>query len=377
MSSEPDAKKAKQPVRVWCDGCFDMMHFGHANALRQAKAMGDYLIVGVHSDEEIRKNKGPPVMNEEERYEMVRACKWVDEVVEDAPYVTQLDVLDKYNCDFCVHGDDITTAGDGQDAYHLVKAANRYKEYARTQGVSTTDLVGRMLLMTKTHFTSDEEDKPMSIPHVSEMQGKPKDIVSPYTGASQFLPTTKRIVQFSDKKEPKPGDVVGYIQGTFDLFHVGHIAALKKARSMCDFLIVGVHSDKNANALHGQNYPIMNLHERLLSVLACRYVDEVVIGPPLAVSAELLDHFKVNKVFRGSRDAADNAGGDIFAEAKKRNIFVQFDSGSRMTTADIVRRIIKHRLEFEERNRRKSKREVDRMTENDDDAGDDGDSGKK
>lgn len=45
-----------------------MMHFGHANALRQAKAMGDYLVVGVHSDEEIKKNKGPPVMNERERY---------------------------------------------------------------------------------------------------------------------------------------------------------------------------------------------------------------------------------------------------------------------------------------------------------------------
>lgn len=43
------------------------MHYGHANALRQAKELGDYLIVGVHSDAEIRKNKGPPVMNEEER----------------------------------------------------------------------------------------------------------------------------------------------------------------------------------------------------------------------------------------------------------------------------------------------------------------------
>ncbi len=55
-----------------------MMHFGHANSLRQAKAMGDYLIVGVHTDgmvstaplimiEEIRLHKGPPVMNEQER----------------------------------------------------------------------------------------------------------------------------------------------------------------------------------------------------------------------------------------------------------------------------------------------------------------------
>ncbi len=86
-----------------------MMHFGHANALRQAKEMGDYLIVGVHNDEEIRKNKGPPVMTQQERYKAVRACKWVDEVVEDAPYTTQLEVLDQYHCDFCVHGDDIST----------------------------------------------------------------------------------------------------------------------------------------------------------------------------------------------------------------------------------------------------------------------------
>lgn len=38
------------------------------------------------------------------RYKMVRGIKWVDEVVEDAPYVTTLETLDKYNCDFCVHG---------------------------------------------------------------------------------------------------------------------------------------------------------------------------------------------------------------------------------------------------------------------------------
>ena len=53
--------------------------------------MGDYLVVGVHSDAEILKHKGPPVFNERERYQMVRAIKWVDEVVEAAPYITTIE----------------------------------------------------------------------------------------------------------------------------------------------------------------------------------------------------------------------------------------------------------------------------------------------
>lgn len=81
-----------------------MVHFGHANSLRQAKSLGDVLIVGVHTDEEISKHKGPPVFTQQERYKMVGAIKWVDHVVEGAPYVTTLETLDKYQCDFCVHG---------------------------------------------------------------------------------------------------------------------------------------------------------------------------------------------------------------------------------------------------------------------------------
>ena len=61
-------KSEKKRIRVYMDGCFDLMHFGHANALRQAKALGDELVVGVVSDEEIIANKGPPVLPMEERY---------------------------------------------------------------------------------------------------------------------------------------------------------------------------------------------------------------------------------------------------------------------------------------------------------------------
>lgn len=63
--------------------------------------------------EEIAKHKGPPVFTQEERYKMVQAIKWVDEVVPAAPYVTTLETLDKYNCDFCVHGSEWVGCGDG------------------------------------------------------------------------------------------------------------------------------------------------------------------------------------------------------------------------------------------------------------------------
>ncbi|GFY81699.1 phosphorylethanolamine cytidylyltransferase 1 [Actinidia rufa] len=54
-------RNKNKPIRVYMDGCFDMMHYGHCNALRQARALGDQLVVGVVSDAEITDNKGPPV----------------------------------------------------------------------------------------------------------------------------------------------------------------------------------------------------------------------------------------------------------------------------------------------------------------------------
>jgi cytidyltransferase-like protein len=82
MPEREKRKHPNKPVIVWVDGVFDMMHFGHANMLRQAKALGDKLIVGVNSDESVLKEKGfLPVMNEAERIIAVQGCKWADEVV--------------------------------------------------------------------------------------------------------------------------------------------------------------------------------------------------------------------------------------------------------------------------------------------------------
>jgi hypothetical protein len=79
----------------------------------------------------------------------------VDEVVEAAPYTTQLDYLEKYNVDFVVHGDDLVVNADGEDCYAAVRAAGKFKTVPRTEGVSTTDLVGRMLLITKEHHQGE------------------------------------------------------------------------------------------------------------------------------------------------------------------------------------------------------------------------------
>jgi len=67
-------RRRRRPVRVYMDGCFDMMHYGHCNALRQARALGDELIVGVISDDEIKANKGPPVTPLHER--SCPLCRW-------------------------------------------------------------------------------------------------------------------------------------------------------------------------------------------------------------------------------------------------------------------------------------------------------------
>lgn len=335
-----------------------MVHYGHSNQLRQAKAMGDYLMVGVHTDEEISKHKGPPVFTQAERYKMVRAIKWVDEILEGAPYVTTLQTLDQYNCDFCVHGDDITLTVDGKDTYEEVKKSGRYRECKRTQGVSTTDLVGRMLLMTKAHHSNMGSSDYQQ--HTDNF-GKDAKGRSPWTGVSQFLQTSQKIIQFASGTEPQPGDTIIYVAGAFDLFHIGHVDFLDAVHKLAEkpYIIVGLHFDQEVNRYKGKNYPIMNVHERTLSVLACRYVSEVVIGAPYTVNKDLLDHFKVDIVCHGKTDVLpDRDGTDPYDVPKRKGIFRTVDSGNDLTTDDIVQRIIKNRLQFEARNQKKEAKEM-------------------
>ena len=138
---------ADSPCRVYCDGVFDLFHYGHARALEQAKKLYPHttLIVGVCTDTDTLYHKGKTVMPQSERVESVRACKWVDEIIQDTPWVPTVSFLDEHNIDFVAH-DAIPYASDEmEDVYAEVKAAGRFAETQRTEGVSTSDLILRII----------------------------------------------------------------------------------------------------------------------------------------------------------------------------------------------------------------------------------------
>ncbi|KAG0467456.1 hypothetical protein HPP92_018423 [Vanilla planifolia] len=356
-------RRKKRPVRVYMDGCFDMMHYGHCNALRQARALGDELVVGVVSDAEITANKGPPVTPINERIIMVGAVKWVDEVIPDAPYAITEEFMNKlftkYNIDYIIHGDDPCLLPDGTDAYALAKKAGRYKQIKRTEGVSSTDIVGRMLLCVRErssgdHHTHSSLQRQFSHGHSPRFD----DGGSPHGGTriSHFLPTSRRIVQFSNGKSPSPDARIIYIDGAFDLFHAGHVEILRLARALGDFLLVGIHTDQTISSTRGSHRPIMNLHERSLSVLACRYVDEVIIGAPWEVSKDMITTFNISLVVHGT--IAENMGylkekSNPYAVPLEMGICRTIKSPLDITTSTIIKRIVSNHEAYQKRNERK------------------------
>merc|ERR1719253_2420374 len=95
------------------------------NAFRQARAIGDFLVVGVNSDDSVESAKGlRPVMNDAERQAAVAACRFVDQIVPASPYVMTAEyiqyLVDEYGIDYFVHGDDPCLV-DGKDVYEVPK----------------------------------------------------------------------------------------------------------------------------------------------------------------------------------------------------------------------------------------------------------------
>lgn len=92
--------------------------------------------------------------------------------------------------------------------------------------------------------------------------------------------------------------VIGYTTGVFDMFHIGHLNILKRAKEQCDYLIVGVTTDDLCYS-RKQKMPIICETDRMSIVSSIRYVDKVVPQRDMD-KLKAVKEFKVNKVFVGS-----------------------------------------------------------------------------
>ncbi|XP_077150783.1 choline-phosphate cytidylyltransferase B isoform X4 [Ranitomeya variabilis] len=99
----------------------------------------------VCSDELTHKYKGFTVMNEDERYEALRHCRYVDEVITDAPWTLTPEFLEKHKIDFVAHDDIPYSSAGSDDVYKHIKEAGMFVPTQRTEGISTSDIITRIV----------------------------------------------------------------------------------------------------------------------------------------------------------------------------------------------------------------------------------------
>ncbi len=92
--------------RVITYGTFDLLHYGHINLLKRAKALGDYLIVGLSSDEFNEMKNKKSYYTYEQRKIILEACRYVDWVIPECNWEQKINDIQKYKADIFVMGDD-------------------------------------------------------------------------------------------------------------------------------------------------------------------------------------------------------------------------------------------------------------------------------
>lgn len=317
-------------------------------------------------------------------------------------------LLDRLGCDCAVHGDDLPCTTDGTGLYDELLAAGRLRIVKRTEGTSTTALIGRLLSMSKEHLMkTSQEERVLSPTRVSEgaalgwnrtfsqdpagstagapgkrrgASGQPDGTAEPAEPAVpltapqpaplwMLLPTMSRMTLFFGERLRKVADAtrVVYVPGNWDLFHVGHIRFLEQAKKLGDFVLVGCYSDETIHSFKGLNYPLQTMHERALNVLACKFVDDVILGASWQVTQDMLTTMNIavvatgkNKVYAEPRaaDKPDPAGlGDPFEVPRARGVMKVVDSDCALTIDVIAERIVENIATYAIRQRKKEKAE--------------------
>ena len=115
---------------------------------------------------------------------------------------------------------------------------------------------------------------------------------------------------------------IGYTTGVFDMFHIGHLNILKRAKEQCEYLIVGVSTDEGVETYKNKR-PVIPFEERIAIVEAIRYVDKVV--PQISMDKmEAYNALKFDALFHGSDWKGSNMYEKIVADFEKVGVDVVF-----------------------------------------------------
>ena len=149
-----EAQNSGRKIRVHCDGVFDCFHSGHARLLEQVKKIipNVELVVGVCCDKDVLREKGIGIMNDEERLAAVGQCKWTDEIDFPAPWNPSIEHLKKIKCDFTAHDAIPYGSSDSDDVYRELKEEGYFIPTLRSEGISTSDIINRILCDRDEYF---------------------------------------------------------------------------------------------------------------------------------------------------------------------------------------------------------------------------------
>ena len=129
---------------IFCDGIFDMVHFGHVEHLKKAKTLFEdvFLIVGLTGDEDATGYKRKPIMDHKTRCDIIKSIRYVDKIIPNCPMYLTEEFIKEHKIDLVVHGFKDNNDCAKQGGYYDVPIKmNIMRELPYTEGISTTDII--------------------------------------------------------------------------------------------------------------------------------------------------------------------------------------------------------------------------------------------
>ena len=132
-------KEIVKLIKIWTNGCFDILHRGHIELFKYAKSLGNELIVGIDSDRKVMRDKGfnRPINNLEDRMEILKAIRYIDFIVHFDSSDELEYLIKNYYPDIIIVGSDWKGKGVvGEKYVKEVKFFDRIEKYSTTKIVN-------------------------------------------------------------------------------------------------------------------------------------------------------------------------------------------------------------------------------------------------